>query len=115
VREPRRGDVYRINFDPSVGHEQKGLRYAIVVQNNFYSALSTTMVIPTSQGARPVHFHVSVWVKGEKTYALVEQLTTVDKTRRLRPERYVSTLSTQDMESVSQAVKQLLGLDPNLL
>lgn len=115
MREPRRGDVYRINFDPSIGHEQEGLRYGIVIQSNFYSALSTTLVIPTPKGARPVHFHVSVWIEGEKTYALVEQLTTVDKTRRLRPERYVSTLSTQDMESVSQAVKQLLGLDPNLL
>ncbi len=115
MREPRRGDIYRINFDPSVGHEQKGLRYAIIVQSNFYSALSTILVIPTSQGARPVHFHVPVWVKGEKTYALVEQLTAVDKARRLRPERYVSTLSAEDMESVSQAVRQLLGLDPDLL
>lgn len=115
MREPRRGDVYRVNFSPSVGHEQKGLRYAIVVQNNFYSALSTTLVIPTSQGTRPVHFHVPVWVKGEKTYALVEQLTAVDKARRLRPERYVSTLSVEDMASVSQAARQLLGLDPDLL
>jgi mRNA-degrading endonuclease toxin of MazEF toxin-antitoxin module len=73
------------------------------------------LVIPTSKGARPVHFHVPVQIEGEKTYALVEQLTTVDKARRLRPERYVSTLSAQDMESVSQAVRQLLGLDPDLL
>ncbi|GFP23851.1 hypothetical protein HKBW3S09_01316, partial [Candidatus Hakubella thermalkaliphila] len=42
-------------------------------------------------------------------------LTLQAREQHSRRERYISTLSAEDMESVSQAVKQLLGLDPNLL
>ncbi len=88
-----RGDVFLVNFTARKGHEQGGMWPAIVTQADVYCALSTLWVIPTSTKARPdIEFHVPVRSQGKRTYALIEQLTTVDKERRIRPENHVAGL-----------------------
>ena len=92
----RRGDVFNVNFGTRRGHEQEGLRPAIVVQSDLYCELSTLWVIPTSTRARPdIDFHVPVTIRGRRTYALIEQLTTVDKERRIKPGNYLGHLSAE--------------------
>lgn len=109
----RRGDVFNVNFGRRKGHEQEGLRPAIVIQADLYCALSTLWVIPTSARARPdIEFHVPVIVSGKQTYALIEQLTTVDKERRVRPDRYLGRLTSEEMSQIDQMVKIFGGLDP---
>jgi mRNA-degrading endonuclease toxin of MazEF toxin-antitoxin module len=109
----RRGDVFNVNFGRRVGHEEEGLRPAIVVQADLYCTLSTLWVIPTSTSARPdIEFHVPVTVRGQRTFALIEQLTTVDKARRIRPERYLDHLSSEEMEEIDEMMRIFGGLDP---
>lgn len=109
----RRGDVFNVNFGTRKGHEQEGIRPAIVVQNDLYCDLSTLWVIPTSTSVRrDIDFHVPVTIGGKRTYALVEQLTTVDKERRIKPENYLVRLSQQDMEAIDQMMRIFGGLDP---
>ena len=110
----RRGDVFNVNFGTRAGHEQAGLRPAIVVQADLYCELSTLWVIPTSTRARPdIDFHVPVTIGGRRTYALVEQLTTVDKTRRIKPTNYLGHLSADEMEDIDEMMRIFGGLDPD--
>lgn len=110
----RRGDVFLVNFGPRTGHEQTGQRPAIVVQADLYCVLSTLWVIPTSTSARPdIEFHVPVTVQGRRTYALVEQLTAVDKARRIKPEHYMGRLSADEMEAIDEIMRIFGGLDPH--
>lgn len=37
---PKQGDIFLVNFDPSLGHEQKGQRPALVVSANLLSKTS---------------------------------------------------------------------------
>jgi mRNA-degrading endonuclease toxin of MazEF toxin-antitoxin module len=109
----RRGDVFNINFGSRIGHEQEGLRPAIVVQSDLYCELSTLWVIPTSTRARSdVDFHVPVTILGRRTSALVEQLTTVDKERRIKPDNYLCHLSRGEMEAIDEMMRIFGGLDP---
>jgi mRNA-degrading endonuclease toxin of MazEF toxin-antitoxin module len=110
----RRGDVFLVSFGKRPGHEQQGQRPAIVVQADLYCVLSTLWIIPTSTGAWPdIEFHVPVEVQGRQTLALVEQLTTVDKHRRIKPERYLGHLSDDEMEEIDEMMRIFGGLDPN--
>jgi mRNA interferase MazF len=110
----RRGDVFLVNLGTRIGHEQAGQRPAIVVQADLYCALSTLWVIPTSTSARPdIEFHVPITVQGRRTYALVEQLTAVDKARRIKPEKYLGHLSADDMEEIDEMMRIFGGLDPH--
>jgi len=109
----RRGDVFAVNFGTRTGHEQEGLRPAIVVQSDLYGDLSTLWVIPTSTSAYPdVDFHVPVTIRGQRTLALIEQLTTIDKTRRIKPENYLGHLTAEEMEEISDMMRIFGGLDP---
>jgi len=90
------------------------LRPAIIVQNNLYCELSTLWVIPTSTRAKhDVDFHVPVTILGRRTYALIEQLTTVDKQRRVKPDNYLCHLSEDEIEPIDEMMRIFGGLDSN--
>ena len=109
----RRGDVFNINFGSRRGHEQEGLRPAIVVQSDLYCELSTLWVIPTSTRAKPdIDFHVPVTILGRRTYALIEQLTTVDKQRRVKPDNHLCHLSKDEMKAIDEMMRIFGELDP---
>ena len=60
-----RGEVLRLPTPKGArGHEQRGARYAVVVQADEFLALSTVMVSPTSTRARPATFRPEIEVDG---------------------------------------------------
>ncbi|MQA63607.1 MAG: type II toxin-antitoxin system PemK/MazF family toxin [Actinophytocola sp.] len=103
-----RGDVYRLNAPRNArGHEQRGTRFAVVVQSGLLP-LSTWLVAPTSASARPATFRPEVDLDGKATRVLVEQTTAVD------PERlgeFAGRLSTDELVIVDDALRTVLDLD----
>lgn len=88
LRFPRRGEIYWVNLDPTVGSEIRKTRPALIISNdvgNCYSAL--VIVAPvTSQGvARAYPFEVAVppGIAGltRPSKVLLDQIRTVDKAR----------------------------------
>jgi mRNA interferase MazF len=102
-----RGDVHELTAAKSAqGHEQRGNRYAVVVQSDLLP-LSTWLVAPTSTSARPTSFRPEVEVNGKTTYVLAEQ------TAAVHPERLgqiVGHLSHHEMSMVDQALRAVLDL-----
>jgi mRNA interferase MazF len=103
-----RGDVYQLNAPRDArGNEQRGNRYAVVVQSDLLP-LSTWLVAPTSTRARPTSFRPQVEIDGKSTLVLVEQVTAVD------PERLghlVGHLSDREMTNVDAAIRTILHLE----
>jgi mRNA interferase MazF len=103
-----RGDVYRL---PAPGggrrHEQRAVRYAVVVQADEFLGLGTTLVAPTSASARPASFRPAITVRGHGTRVLVEQTTVVDPQRLGRS---VGRLDASELRAVDEALGLLLGL-----
>lgn len=78
-----RGDVVMVNLDPTLGHEQKGMRPALVLSTNAFNMLGTVLVAPITQGgdfARHAGFAASLSGTGTKTQgvALVNQIRMLD-------------------------------------
>ena len=76
-----RGDVFRLRAPrDSRGREQRGARYAVVVQSDALP-LSTWLVAPTSTSARPASFRPEIEIEGLTTRVLAEQTVAVDPSR----------------------------------
>ena len=105
---PRRGEVWWVAFDPSVGGEIQKTRPALIVSNNAANiALNRLLVIPlTSQAAKVYPGQAMVTLNGEPRKAMADQLTTASK-KRLRAK--LGELSASDVGVVESAILLQLG------
>ena len=103
-----RGEVRRLRFPRDRrGSEQRGERFAVVVQADELLALSTVLVAPTSRSAPARSFRPLIEVRGEATRVLVEQTTAVS-TERLGDSS--GRLTAQELRAVDEALALVLGL-----
>lgn len=103
-----RGEVFRLPSPRATrGREQRGSRYAVVVQADELIALSTTLVSPTSTSARAATFRPTIELKDGETRVLVEQTAVVDPQRLGRS---AGRLDAEELRAVDDALALLLGL-----
>ncbi len=89
------------------GNEQRGARFAVVVQSDDL-LLSTLLVVPTSRSASPRVFRPTVVIDGEETWVLVEQATAV------APERLgelAGRVSRAELAAIDGALRLVFELD----
>jgi mRNA interferase MazF len=103
-----RGEVFRLRVPRGTrGSEQRGVRYAVIVQADELLALSTVLVSPTSTAAPPRSFRPTIELEGSPTRVLVEQTTAVS------PERLgesVGRLNASGLRDVDTALTVVFGL-----
>jgi mRNA interferase MazF len=103
-----RGEVFRLRVPRGRrGSEQRGTRYAVIVQADELLALSTVLVSPTSSSAPPRSFRPTIELGGSPTRVLVEQTTAIS------PDRLgasVGCLSTSELRDLDNALELVLGL-----
>jgi mRNA interferase MazF len=106
-----RGELWWVNFDPSIGGETKKKRPAVIVSNNAANKfLNRVQVVPlTSNTDRIYPSEAYVLINGKQGKAMADQLTTVSKTRLME---MMARLSVTDMRKVEQAIRVQLALNP---
>jgi mRNA interferase MazF len=114
---PRRGEIYLTRLDPTVGHEIKKTRPALIIQNdtdNEYRA--TTMIAPITSTVRiplsPVHVLVQADLHTGLTVpsaAVFNEIRTVD---RVRLTKRLGIVDAETMTRVDEAVHIAFGLEP---
>ena len=109
-----RGDVFLVNFDPTVGAEAKKARPAVIVSNDINNTHSPIVSISpiSSKVSRVYSFEVEVPARsgGLKTISkvMVNQTRAVDKIRLLKK---LGHLPQPIMEKVNSALKLHYDLD----
>jgi len=60
--EPRSGEVRSVVFDPVRGHEQGGIRPALVISNDEFNVLphSLRIVVPITRTNKGIPFHLPI-------------------------------------------------------
>ncbi len=107
---PRRGEVFRVSFDPSIGGEIQKTRPAVVMSNDAANRILNRMVmVPLSSKIDRVYpAEAIVSVAGRESKAMADQIATVSK---LRLRQKLGQLSAADVERVEDAVLLHLGIE----
>ncbi len=80
---PSRGDIVWIDFDPTVGHEQRGRRPALVISPEKYNKISGRGIFcPITSKTKGYIFEVSFEGKNIKGSVLADQIRTMDFSKR---------------------------------
>jgi len=112
---PRRGEIWDVNWSPGRGAEQQGTRPALIIQNdrgNASSSYPLTIVASMSRTERELPLHVRIYPSPQngltdETDVKCEQLLTIEKTRLLRRR---GTISDEEMRNVDTALRLSLNL-----
>jgi mRNA interferase MazF len=81
----KRGEIWLVNLDPTVGSEIKKTRPCVVISPpEMHNYLRTVIVAPMTTGSHPAPFRIAVRHGGKGGLILVDQIRTVDKTRLVK-------------------------------
>jgi mRNA interferase MazF len=105
----KRGEIWWVNFNPSIGGEIRKVRPAIIVSNDAANKfLNRVQVVPISSNIGKVFpSEALVTVEGKVVKAVVDQINTASK---LRLTKKMGELSTDDLRKVETAIKVQLDL-----
>lgn len=105
----QRGEVWWVDFNPSVGGETQKIRPAIIVSNNSSNKmLNRVQVVPTtSNTAKCFPCEAYVEIDGKVGKAMADQVTTISK---LRLKTKIGKISSQNLLEVERAIKVQLDL-----
>ena len=97
----KRGDIWLVNLDPTIGSEIKKSRPCMVVSPaEMHDHLRTLLIAPLTTKGFPAPFRVAVTHGGKKGLILLDQIRAIDKARLIRkvgaaqPKTLTNTLNT---------------------
>jgi mRNA interferase MazF len=105
----KRGDIYWVNLDPTVGSEIKKQRPCVLMGvTPINDARRTVLVLPLSSSGTPrPPLAIEVECLGRNVVAVCDQLRAIDKSR-LHPK--AGSLKSNDLEKIEDTLRQILSL-----
>lgn len=117
---PAQGDIIWLNFDPQIGHEQSGLRPAVVVSNIIIAQTSNlVMVCPISSTKRAYPTYVDLDnLKESKKFkletsgkVLCEQVKAIDYTDNRRNVSFKEKMPKEIMREITDIIISIVEIN----
>jgi len=116
MAEPKRGEIWVVDWSPGRGSEQLGRRPALIVQTdaaNQNPRYPNTIVVTLSTKGRAVTTHVRIEPNEENglkkaSFAKCEQILTISKARL---QRKWGRIRMEDLERVDEALSAALEIE----
>ena len=114
MTRPRRGDIYLVSFDPTLGAEIRKTRPALVVQNdvaNRYSPITIVAAVTSHVEGRL--YPTEVLIRAPEAGLAVDSVVLLNQVRsmdRQRLTRRLGTVKPLTMTRVDGALRLSLGL-----
>lgn len=105
----KRGEIWWVNFDPSVGNEIKKKRPAVIVSNNTSNKyLKRYQVLPLSTNVEKIYpSETKLNVLDKVNKAMADQLTTVSELRFINK---IGNVTGNEIKSIENIIKLQLDL-----
>jgi mRNA interferase MazF len=109
---PRRGEIWLVNFNPAQGSEQKGIRPALIIQNDIGNEVSPVTIVAAISSvikAYPINVEIKPSESGLERDSVIKlnQIRTVNKKRLIRK---LGEVSSSRMKAVNSSLMLSLGL-----
>ena len=109
------GDIYFVEFPFSKGHEQAGLRPAIIVQAIDFEELPTVLIVPLTSKIKASNFPFTFKIEPDNlnnlnvtSVVLIFQLRAIDQ-RRLKNK--IGIMGQTKLELLKHNLKNIMGLE----
>jgi mRNA interferase MazF len=105
----RRGAIYWVNLDPTIGSEIQKTRPGAIVSNDAQNMVGKRVIIApaTSVVTKIYPFEVVIDIAGKKSKVMLDQIRTVD-CQRLGNK--IGKLTLDEIEALDKALKLVLSL-----
>lgn len=106
---PKRGDIFWVILDPTLGAETKKTRPCLIVSNNVGNEFSPMVIVApiTSQHSKVYQFETLINVKGKTGKVMPQQVRFIDKTRLGKK---IGAITSSEMKMVDEAIKIVFAL-----
>jgi mRNA interferase MazF len=101
----RRGEVWLVALDPTLGSEIQKTRPCVVISPpEMHDHLRTVIAAPMTTGSRPAGFRVPVMFQGTSGLVLLDQIRTLDKQRLVKR---LGTIPDDVLENTLDALRDI--------
>ena len=103
---PEQGDIVWLDFNPQLGHEQRGRRPAVVISRKAYNEkIGLALFCPVTSKEKGYPFEVKVTGKKINGCILSDQVKSLDWT--VRDIEFIEKISKEKLENTLQKIKLL--------
>jgi mRNA interferase MazF len=112
-----RGTVVLVQLDPTLGHEQRGVRPCVIVSDPAVNAdqrfpLIAVIPVTGTPGQGALYPRLSPGISGitKTSFALVDQIRSIDKRRIVR---MYGPVTADELKAIDQGIELYLGIASN--
>lgn len=107
---PKQGDICYMDFSPVKGHEQSGLRPALVISKNEYNKFTNMVVLcPITSNIKkfPTHYELKT-TKKIKGSVLCEHIRSIDY--KIRKLSFIEKINNKELEEVIDLIISIIEI-----
>lgn len=105
---PQKGDIVWLEFNPQSGHEQKGIRPALVISPETYNKVTgLCLFVPITSKIKGYPFEVEINTDKIKGVVLSDQIKSLDY--KSRGAKYCDKIDHKSFEKVIQKINILIN------